>query len=271
MVLVFPVTHKVTTIWRLQRMLWLCVSNIHFLSLFEWQQSHKSPKNVFFFIHLVKNCITNVYFLHFVHSCPFSPVLICMHVNKPSVTVFHVVSLTVPTNTAPVGSNPFEEDEDEEEMAEEPETTVISISVNKEEIKTLVNRRKSSPPTCSFPAPPYFWLFSMDRRSSRIFFYFLAFPPFGCFCVFSVFLSSGGKPLRCSAWSLNSIEHNVNVWSSHLTITCHAEPWISCAWGRMSLLREPCCISVLQSDRNVHIYIFFFIRLLMGFNFKTYL
>lgn len=159
MVLVFPVTHKVTTIWRLQRMLWLCVSNIHFLSLFEWQQSHKSPKNVFFFIHLVKNCITNVYFLHFVHSCPFSPVLICMHVNKPSVTVFHVVSLTVPTNTAPVGSNPFEEDEDEEEMAEEPETTVISISVNKEEIKTLVNRRKKLSANLQLPCPSLFLAF----------------------------------------------------------------------------------------------------------------
>ncbi|XP_020569786.1 protein kinase C and casein kinase substrate in neurons protein 2 isoform X1 [Oryzias latipes] len=52
-------------------------------------------------------------------------------------------SLTVPTNTAPVGSNPFEEDEDEEEMAEEPETTVISISVNKEEIKTASSTEKT--------------------------------------------------------------------------------------------------------------------------------
>uniref|UniRef100_A0A3P9HS89 Protein kinase C and casein kinase substrate in neurons 2 n=1 Tax=Oryzias latipes TaxID=8090 RepID=A0A3P9HS89_ORYLA len=52
-------------------------------------------------------------------------------------------SLTVPTNTAPVGSNPFEEDEDEEEMAEEQETTVISISVNKEEIKTVSSTEKT--------------------------------------------------------------------------------------------------------------------------------
>lgn len=60
-------------------------------------------------------------------------------------SVSHAVSLAVPTNTAPVGSNPFEDDEDgEEEIAEEQQTTVNHISVNKEEIKKLVNRRKHS-------------------------------------------------------------------------------------------------------------------------------
>ncbi|KAF6731251.1 Protein kinase C and casein kinase substrate in neurons protein 2 [Oryzias melastigma] len=56
-----------------------------------------------------------------------------------SLTVLHVVSLTVPTNAAPAGSNPFEEDEDEEEeeAAQEHKAPVVSIRVNKEEIKTL--------------------------------------------------------------------------------------------------------------------------------------
>lgn len=72
---------------------------------------------------------------------------VCVHVNNPSLTVPHVVSLTAPTKTAPVGSNPFEDDEDEEEeeeeeMAVEQQTTVNHNSVKKEEIKTLVNRRK---------------------------------------------------------------------------------------------------------------------------------
>lgn len=52
-------------------------------------------------------------------------------------------SLTVPTNTAPVGLNPFDEDDEDEEEEEttavEQQTTVNHISVNKEEIKTLVN------------------------------------------------------------------------------------------------------------------------------------
>lgn len=72
---------------------------------------------------------------------------VCVHVNNSCLTVSHAVSLTVPTNTAPVGSNPFEDDEDEdeeEERAEEQQTTVNHISVNKEEIKKLVNRHKLS-------------------------------------------------------------------------------------------------------------------------------
>ena len=63
----------------------------------------------------------------------------------------HIISLTVPTKTAPVGTNPFEDDEDEEEemaveqqqqpQQQQQQTTVNHISVNKEEVKTLVNRR----------------------------------------------------------------------------------------------------------------------------------
>lgn len=66
-----------------------------------------------------------------------------VHVNNPSLTVSHIISLTVPTKAALAGSNPFEdeEDEEEEEMAVEQQTTVNHISVNKEEMKTLVNRR----------------------------------------------------------------------------------------------------------------------------------
>lgn len=72
-------------------------------------------------------------------------VCVCVHVNNPSLTVSRVVSLTVP-KTAPVGSNPFEDDDDEEEEDEEEapveqQTSVNHNSVNKEEIKTLVNRR----------------------------------------------------------------------------------------------------------------------------------
>lgn len=95
-------------------------------------------------------------------------VCVCVHVNNPSLTVPHVVSLTVPTITAPVGSNPFEDDEDEEEeeeMAMEQQTTVNHISVNKEEIKMLVNRSKLSAnpqPFLSlcFNRSPFSFLFS---------------------------------------------------------------------------------------------------------------
>ncbi|XP_078137629.1 protein kinase C and casein kinase substrate in neurons protein 2 isoform X1 [Sander vitreus] len=57
-------------------------------------------------------------------------------------------SLTVPTNTAPVGSNPFDEDdeddgEEEMEMAVEQPTTVNHISVKKEEIKTASSTEKT--------------------------------------------------------------------------------------------------------------------------------
>lgn len=81
----------------------------------------------------------------------------------------HVVSLTVPTKTAPAGSNPFEDDDDEEEEEEEEElaseqrTTVNHISVNKEEIKTLVNRRKHS----AHPQPLQHLFFSFSPGFSE--------------------------------------------------------------------------------------------------------
>lgn len=81
-------------------------------------------------------------------------VRVSVHVNIPSLNVPHVVSLTAPTKTAPVGSNPFEEDEDED-MAVEQQTTVNHTSVKKEEIKTLVNRRKHF----AHPQPPRPFLF----------------------------------------------------------------------------------------------------------------
>uniref|UniRef100_A0A3Q1GYT9 Protein kinase C and casein kinase substrate in neurons 2 n=1 Tax=Acanthochromis polyacanthus TaxID=80966 RepID=A0A3Q1GYT9_9TELE len=78
--------------------------------------------------------------------------------------------LTVPASTAPAGSNPFEDDEEEEEEeqeAVEQQTTVNHISVNKEEIKMLVNRSEHS----AHPQHPHlfcFYLCSMDRRSCRV-------------------------------------------------------------------------------------------------------
>lgn len=80
-------------------------------------------------------------------SVHISNVCVCLHVHNPSLTVLHVISLTVPTKTEAVGTNPFEEEDEEEEqeeMAEEEQTTVNHVTVNKEEIKTLVNRRKRS-------------------------------------------------------------------------------------------------------------------------------
>lgn len=66
-----------------------------------------------------------------------------MHACQQSLTVSHVVSLTVP-KAAPAGTNPFDEDDDEVgETAVEQEITVNNTVVNKEEIKTLVNRKRS--------------------------------------------------------------------------------------------------------------------------------
>lgn len=76
----------------------------------------------------------------FVH---ISNIYVCVHVN-PYLIVLHVISLNVATKTEPVGTNPFEDDEEQEEMAEEKQTTINHVSVNKEEIKMLVNRRKPS-------------------------------------------------------------------------------------------------------------------------------
>lgn len=98
-----------------------------------------------------------------------------MSTNHLSPVSHHVVSLTVPTKTAPVGSNPFEDDEDEEEeeeeeMAVEQQTTVNHISVNKEEIKTLVNRRETlrpiHPPTASTPLA--FFCFCLGSSSFAV-------------------------------------------------------------------------------------------------------
>lgn len=131
---------------------------------------------------------------------------VCVHVNNPSLTVPHVVSLTVPTKTAPVGSNPFEDDEDEEEeeeeMAVEQQTTVNHNSVKKEEIKTLVNRRKKTPPPHPQPPPP----FSVSIFVSRI-----AVLAISCSWLLTLLPStfietlsppSGGRLLCCSAWSV---------------------------------------------------------------------
>ncbi|XP_068162630.1 protein kinase C and casein kinase substrate in neurons protein 2 isoform X2 [Antennarius striatus] len=67
--------------------------------------------------------------------------------DQPVQTAKGSSSLTVPTVTAPVGSNPFDEDEDEEreekKAAPELETTVNHISVNKEEIKTASSVEKT--------------------------------------------------------------------------------------------------------------------------------
>lgn len=72
---------------------------------------------------------------------------VCVHVKNPFLTVLRVVSLNTPAKTAPAGSNPFEDDDEEEEEQEEEvevkqQTTVNHIIVNKEDIKTLVNRSR---------------------------------------------------------------------------------------------------------------------------------
>lgn len=78
-----------------------------------------------------------------------------MHVKNPFLTVLRVVSLNTPAKTAPAGSNPFEDDDEEEEEEEEVEvkqqTTVNHIIVNKEDIKTLVNRSRHCSPTSFLP------------------------------------------------------------------------------------------------------------------------
>ncbi|KAF3859260.1 hypothetical protein F7725_021659 [Dissostichus mawsoni] len=89
-------------------------------------------------------------------------------------------SLTVPSSTAPVGSNPFDEDdgeeeeeedeEEEEEMAVEQQQTIVNHnSVKKEEIKTLVNRRKKQKTSPTHYLPAFFLLlYVMDRRYCRV-------------------------------------------------------------------------------------------------------
>lgn len=122
-----------------------------------------------------------------------------MHDNNPSLTVSHVVSLTVPNKTAPAGSNPFEDDEDEEEEEEmvAEQTRVNHNSVNKEEIKTLVNRRTNS----AHPQPPCLFLF-LSLFHGFLFLPFLRFHYFAPFFLVTLSPSSGGKLLFCSAWSV---------------------------------------------------------------------
>lgn len=161
---------------------------------------------------------------HVCHRCVF----IYVHVNNPSLTVSHVVSLTVPTKTAPVGSNPFEDDEEEEEeeMAVEQQTTVNHISVNKEEIKTLVNRRKTlRPPTTSslFPVFYLFFLWVAVIRAAS-----LANSSSSLLC--SLLLCNPLFSLRWQvvvlhAWSLEMASHTkpMCVCPSLLTVPCLAE------------------------------------------------
>lgn len=132
---------------------------------------------------------------HECHRC----VLMCVHVNNPSLTVPHVVSLNMPTKTAPVGSNPFEDDEDEdeeeeEEVALEQQSTVNHISVNREENKTLVIRSKlSSILQSSHPFSISLFFFTGSSLSVlylRYLYLVTISPPLG------------GRLLCCSAWSL---------------------------------------------------------------------
>lgn len=135
-----------------------------------------------------------------------------MHACQQSLTVSHVVSLTVP-KAAPAGTNPFDEDDDEVgETAVEQEITVNNTVVNKEEIKTLVNRKRS-PAAFSVST---FAMWSVVGVASHAF-------------SFSWFLSTTFYSLlpqvSCcgSAWSLNGIAHKACVFSSSLTVSCLAE------------------------------------------------
>ncbi len=189
------------------------------------------------------------------HRCVVIYMCVCLHVNNPSLTVSHVVSLTVPTKTAPVGSNPFEDDEEEEEeeMAVEQQTTVNHISVNKEEIKTLVNRRKNTPPTHNYLAFPVFYLFffspsgsssSMPRVVSRHFFIFVTLLPSSFVTLSS---PSGGRLLclLCMVTGMASHTKPTCVCPSLLTVPCLAEHQMSCALGaHVSAVGNPTCLTV---------------------------
>lgn len=126
----------------------------------------------------------------------------CMH--KQPISVFHVVSLTVPSKTAPVSSNPFEDEEDEEEEMDEEQqrqqqTIENHVTVKKEEIKTLVNRREAlRPPAASLPLSLFF--FTPWIRAAPLVFLGLSYSPPSC--VVFVF-SSSCKLLCCSAWFLS--------------------------------------------------------------------
>lgn len=85
-----------------------------------------------------------------------------------------VVSLTVPTSTEPVGSNPFEDDDDEDLQGTVKEQPVVvnnnnnsPLNVKKvEEVKTLVKERPSPSfsslsPSSSFSLPQSLGEFSI--------------------------------------------------------------------------------------------------------------
>ncbi|XP_031714862.1 protein kinase C and casein kinase substrate in neurons protein 2 isoform X2 [Anarrhichthys ocellatus] len=151
-----------------------------------------------------------------------------------------ISSLTVPTNTAPVGSNPFDEEdeedveemeEEEEETAVEQQTTVNHISVNKEEIKTLVNRRENTPkqPLLTLFSCFYLCCHGIADRAASLFAPFLCLGYFDPFFLTSLSPPSGGSLLCCSAWSLERWHITpIRVCPSHFlqcrvlqNITCH--------------------------------------------------
>lgn len=131
---------------------------------------------------------------------------------QQSLTVSHVVSLTVP-KAAPAGTNPFDEDDDEVgETAMEQEITVNNTVVNKEEMKTLVNRKRS-PAAFSVST---FATWSVVGVASRAFSFSWFLP--------TTFSSLLPQVSCCgSAWSLNGIAHKACVFSSFLTVSCLAE------------------------------------------------
>lgn len=127
---------------------------------------------------------------------------VCVHVKNPFLTVLRVVSLNTPAKTAPAGSNPFEDDDEEEEEQEEVEvkqqTTVNHIIVNKEDIKTLVNRSRH----CSLTSfLPFFSTFSLCFEGTL--FSLLCIYYFAPFFLEILPTPSGGRAL---CWSASSVE-----------------------------------------------------------------
>ena len=102
--------------------------------------------------------------------------LLCVYVKSPFLIVLRVVSLNTPAKTAPVSSNPFEDDDEEEEEVEVKEqTTVNHIIVNKEDIKTLVNRSRHCSPTSFLPFFSFFLWFEGSLLSLLHLYYFAPF------------------------------------------------------------------------------------------------
>lgn len=73
------------------------------------------------------------------HSVQKTHLFVCMC----HVPVFlHVISLTVPSSTEPVGLNPFDDEDDEEEMtAEQPNSSPANVKKEEVVAKMLVNGR----------------------------------------------------------------------------------------------------------------------------------